>query len=148
MPVYEYYCPECHLIMQFFSRVVTTSRVPVCPHCLQKILQRKPSRFGYTWHSSSDSGQMSAEFAGIDENQFALALQSMEQELAAVDQNDPKASAVLLRRFSEKNGLEITETMQEALQRMESGEDPEIIEQQLGGALGEDDPGFIFAHKV
>lgn len=33
MPIYEFLCPSCNKILQFFSRRPNTQIVPACPHC-------------------------------------------------------------------------------------------------------------------
>lgn len=33
MPIYEFLCPSCNRILQFFSRRPNTETVPACPHC-------------------------------------------------------------------------------------------------------------------
>jgi hypothetical protein len=44
-------------------------------------------------------------------------------------------------------GLELGAGMEEALRRMEKGEDPEAIEAEMGGILEEEDPFQLAAKK-
>jgi hypothetical protein len=48
--------------------------------------------------------------------------------------------AGLMRKIYEATGLKLGSTMEEAIQRMESGEDPDAIEGDLGDALEAEDP--------
>ncbi len=43
MPVYEFYCPDCHTIFNFFSRRVNTAARPACPRCERPELERQVS---------------------------------------------------------------------------------------------------------
>ena len=61
-----------------------------------------------------------------------------------VDENDPRQAASLLRKMTEAAGGSLNEGMEEALKRMEAGEDPEEIETQMGDEIG---PENIFSEK-
>ena len=45
MPIYEFYCRDCHTIFNFFARRVDTETVPKCPKHGKHKLQRQMSRF-------------------------------------------------------------------------------------------------------
>src|SRR5512145_1150123 len=45
MPVYEFYCAECHTIFNFLSRRVNTEKRPDCPRCGRPELERQVSSF-------------------------------------------------------------------------------------------------------
>jgi hypothetical protein len=57
----------------------------------------------------------------------------------SLDENDPRQGAHLMRRLFEATGMPVGGGMEEALKRMEAGEDPEKIEEDMGDVL-EDDP--------
>ena len=44
MPIYEFYCPDCHTVFSFFSSAVDTAASPACPRCSRPGLGRRPSR--------------------------------------------------------------------------------------------------------
>jgi hypothetical protein len=54
---------------------------------------------------------------------------------------------MLMRKLSDATGLNLGPGMEEALSRMERGEDPEKIEQEMGDLLEGEDP-FIFGAKA
>ena len=56
-----------------------------------------------------------------------------------MDENDPRQTADLMRKLSDMTGLDLGGGMEEALQRMEAGEDPEKIEADMGDVLESDD---------
>ena len=52
----------------------------------------------------------------------------------------------MMRKLSEMTGLRMGKGMQEALERMEAGEDPEKIEEEIGDLLEEEEP-FLLSDK-
>lgn len=50
-----------------------------------------------------------------------------------VDESDPKSMARMMRKMSSEMGEDLGPEFDEALGRLEAGEDPEAIEQSLGG---------------
>ena len=63
-----------------------------------------------------------------------------------MDEEDPKQAAQLMRKLTEATGLKMGASMEEALHRLEKGEDPEKIEAEMGNLLEQDDP-FILESK-
>ena len=45
MPIYEFYCKDCHTIFNFLSAKVDTTTKPSCPKCGLHPLERQVSRF-------------------------------------------------------------------------------------------------------
>ena len=45
MPIYEFYCPKCHMVFNFFSQSINTEKLPKCPHCGGRNMQRQMSTF-------------------------------------------------------------------------------------------------------
>jgi putative FmdB family regulatory protein len=141
MPIYEFYCSPCNTIYSFFSRSINTEKVPVCPRCKGSTLERRVSRFATVKRGGSGAGDDELGDPPIDEAKMESAMESLASEAEHLDENDPRAAAKLMRRLSESTGLEYNEKMQEALSRLESGEDPEAIEGEMGNDLeGMEDP--------
>lgn len=138
MPIYEFYCADCHVVFSFLSRSVDTRKRPDCPKCGRKGLDRRPSAF------AALRGVPEPAAAGPDaegDDRLERAMMSLAEDpaaLAALDGNDPKAAASLMRRLYESAGLPTTGAVEEAIRRMEAGEDPEAVEAELGDALDED----------
>jgi hypothetical protein len=76
----------------------------------------------------------------IDETKMEKAMALLEKEAEHVDENDPKQAANLMRKLTDMTGLNLGSGMEEALQRMEAGEDPEKIEAEMGDILAEEEP--------
>jgi len=55
---------------------------------------------------------------------------------------DPKQMAALMRKMFIASGMEPTGAMQEALRRLESGEDPDKIDEEMGDSLDTEEPMF------
>ena len=82
----------------------------------------------------------------IDENKMEKALQSLAGEAEQMGEEDPRQAANLMRKLTDMTGLEMGDSMQEALRRMENGEDPEKVEAEMGDLLETEDP-FILPGK-
>ena len=140
MPIYEFYCDSCNTIYNFFSKSVNTTKQPTCPGCKKKRLKRQMSTFVRVSGASeeADSGDLP-----MDEAKMEKALNLLGREAEGISEDDPRQAAQLMRKFTEAAGAGLGPGLEEALQRMESGEDPEQIEAELGDLIDEEEP-FIF----
>jgi hypothetical protein len=68
------------------------------------------------------------------------AMMSLAREAEKVDEENPRQAARLMRRLYDAAGLSLGSGMEEAIRRMESGEDPDQIEAEMGDLLEEEDP--------
>ncbi len=76
---------------------------------------------------------------GLDESKMEQAFEGLMREAEGLNEDDPRQMAQLMRKFTDKTGIAMGDQMEEALSRMESGEDPDQIEQEMGGLLDSDD---------
>ena len=83
----------------------------------------------------------------IDESKMEQAMQMLAGEAERIPEDDPRQAANLMRKLTQMTGLELVDGMQEALQRMENGEDPEQIEADMGDILESEDPFQAAAKK-
>ena len=74
----------------------------------------------------------------LDESKIEQAMHLIEREADHIDENDPRQTANLMRKLTDMTGLNLGPGMEEALRRMEAGEDPEQIENEMGDLLEED----------
>lgn len=144
MPIYEYYCPDCHMMLNFYARAITPSKKPSCPHCGRRKLQREVSMFATIHHDDAASDEIARDTLPVDDHKMESAMAALASEAEHMDENDPKAAAQMMRRFSEMTGLPLNDSMQEALHRMEEGADPEAVEAELGDLMETEDP-FVLA---
>jgi putative FmdB family regulatory protein len=143
MPIYEFYCEDCHTIYQFWSSRVNTEKIPACPdpECGRERLERRLSPFGIGRGSQEADGNEDGDpLANVDEDRLMRAMASLEDRLESMDEEDPRQAAQAMRMIYRAAGLPMTPTLEEALARMESGEDPDQVEAELGDALENEDP--------
>lgn len=138
MPVYEFYCRVCHTVFSFISGRVRSQGSPACPACGLTPLERRVSQFAISAARPDKPDDGLPE--GFDEQRLEQAMRTMASDLEHADENDPKAMAHLMRRLAETGGMPLGRELQEALHRLERGEDPEQIEQDLGDLLEGDGP--------
>lgn len=143
MPIYEFYCPECHMIFNFFSASVNTEKRPLCPRCKKVELDRSMSVFATVKHR----GEEDEGFPAGDEAQMERAMSMLAKEAENLDENNPKQAADLMRKLTDMTGVSLGPGMEEALRRMELGDDPEKIEEEMGDILEEEEP-FTFKQRA
>ena len=143
MPIYEFFCPDCNTIFSFFSSTVNTSKVPACPKCKRAVLERQVSLFAVTGKAKQDGDMDDLPF---DETKMEQAMNMLAGEAENINEDDPRQAAQLMRKLTDMTGMELGSGMQEALQRMEQGEDPEQLEAEMGDLLESEDP-FIMPGK-
>ena len=84
---------------------------------------------------SAKKEESDSEDIPFDESRMEKACQVMEKEMQNIKDDDPRQMASLLRKMTEAAGGNLDEGMEEALRRMEAGEDPEKIEAEMGDQL-------------
>jgi len=145
MPVYEFLCKSCNKIYSFHSFRVATDTIPSCPKCSAADLKRVPSSFGINAARKSGAGDEGAG-GDVDDPRMEREMMRLASELEGMDENDPRQMAAAVRRMTEIAGEPVTPAMEEMIRRLEAGEDPEKIEEDLGDALedemGGDEGGF------
>jgi len=139
MPIYEFYCGRCHTVFSFLSRRVDTTKRPGCPRCGLSALERRTSRFAVS-KGRPEPTEGGADVDDLDDARMDQAMDTLARDAEGVDENDPRQVAGLMRRFYGTTGLALGGTMEEAIRRMEAGEDPDAIESELGEALEQEDP--------
>ena len=144
MPIYEFYCPQCHMVFNFFSRSVNTEKRPSCPKCNRKRLTRQMSSFAVLRGTKEDQD---TGLPDIDESKLERAMSALASEAETMNEDDPRQAAQLMRKLTQMTGLELGSGMEEALRRMEAGEDPDQIEAEMGDLLEQEDPVIFQGQK-
>ncbi|MEE8423191.1 MAG: zinc ribbon domain-containing protein [Thermodesulfobacteriota bacterium] len=144
MPIYEFYCDDCNTIFNFFSKRINTTKKPACPKCNKRELKRQMSTFSTL---SGTKEEADGGMPDIDESKLEKAMGLLESEAGKINEDDPKQAANLMRQFSEMTGMNLGSKMEEALDRMEAGEDPDQIEAEMGDMMDDETP-FTFDKKT
>jgi putative FmdB family regulatory protein len=116
MPIYEYACPRCREIFSFLVRSISSRKKLHCPKC-----------------GSSDLKRIYSPFATIQSEADRLEKMSDPSFFSGLDEKDPRSLARLMKKMARETGEEMDEEMKAICERLEAGEDPEKLEDELGG---------------
>jgi putative FmdB family regulatory protein len=127
MPIYEYRCHQCRRRINVWWRTFSEAETGAarCPRCGSERLSRLVSRVRLVRSEDSRMDDLSdpSEFGDLDEN-------------------DPRSLGRWMKKMSSEMGEDLGPEFGEVVDRLESGQSPEEIEQalpDLGGAGAEDD---------
>ncbi|MBF0224432.1 MAG: zinc ribbon domain-containing protein [Desulfobacterales bacterium] len=144
MPVYEFLCGDCNTIFSFLSSRIDTETIPFCPKCKIKKLKRQMSSFSIICPKNEGDGDLGDDLdfnnLGIDEDKINRALKILEKGSGEINEDDPKGAVDLMRKMTDAAGFEITSDMEKILSKMEDGEDPSGIKEELGSVFDENVP--------
>lgn len=142
MPIYEFACPKCRVIFNFLSKRVNPDREPICPKCGNKKMSRQMSRFAMPKGlkepvTGADGGTAEAAEPDFDDPRVAQAMSELERDMKHMDENNPRHMAHLMKKMKDMMpaGM-LPKEMDIAIKRLEAGEDPEKIEEDMGDVLG------------
>ncbi len=143
MPIYEYACPKCRVIFNFLSKRMTPDRLPTCPKCGNKKMTKQVSRFAMSRGLKEPAAKSEMEggeppMPDFDDPRVERAMMEMEREMENLDENNPKHMAHMMRKMKDlmPPGA-VPKDLDVAIKRLEAGEDPEKIEEDMGDLLGD-----------
>lgn len=143
MPIYEFACPKCRKIYSFLSKRVNPDRLPVCPKCGNKKLEKQLSRFAMSKNlkePAAKGGPEGDDLPGpdFDDPRVARAMAEMERDMEHMDENNPRHMAHMMRKMKDLLPAgSVPKEFETAIKRLEAGEDPEKIEADMGDVLGD-----------
>lgn len=144
MPIYEFACPKCRKIFSFLSKRVQPDHSPNCPKCGNTNLSKQVSRFAMTKGlKEAPAGGPAGEdpneppMPDFDDPRVERVMNELERDMAYMDENNPKHMAHMMRKMKDvmPEGA-MPKEMDIAIRRLEAGEDPEKIEEDMGDVLG------------
>ena len=140
MPIYEFACPKCRRIFSFLSKRINPDRRPACPRCGSLELVKQVSPFALT-RGRAEPVETAAEAGGdppgLEDPRLARAMAEMERDMEHLDENNPRHLAHLMRKMKDLMPPgSVPKELDTAIKRLESGEDPEKIEEDMGDLLG------------
>jgi len=143
MPIYEFACPKCRKIFSFLSKRLNPDRLPACPKCGNKKLEKQISRFamvkGVTEPKAAPEGaEDGPPMPDMDDPRIERAMMEMERDMEHLDENNPKHMAHMMKKMKDvmPPGT-MPKELDVAIKRLEKGEDPEKIEEDMGDVLGD-----------
>jgi putative FmdB family regulatory protein len=123
MPIYEYRCRDCgRKARLFFTYSQYGTATPVCPHCQSASLKRLIGRIAIAKSEDTRLDSLADDSA-----------------LAGLDEEDPRSLGRFMRKMSGEMGEDLGDEFNEVVNRLESGESPDSIEEsmpELGGDAG------------
>jgi len=137
MPIYEFYSPDTNRIYSFFARSLSQGKAtPRCPDNAKARMERVVSRFAVTGRAREKS-ETPGEGLDSSDPRMERVMAEMEREMSSMsDENpDPRQLGRLMRKMTEATGQKIPDTMQQMIQRLEKGEDPEKLEAEFGDSM-------------
>jgi len=143
MPIYEFACPKCRRIYNFLSKRVDPGRWPACPKCGNTKMLKQMSGFSAPRGlkepaSKPETNEAQPPMPDMDDPRIARTMDEMERDMAHLDENNPKHMAYMMRKMKDLMPAgTMPKEMDVAIKRLEAGEDPEKIEQDMGDVLGD-----------
>src|ERR1043166_5627446 len=104
MPIYEFACPKCRKIFSFLSKRVNPDRLPVCPKCGNKNLEKQVSRFAMSRGLAEPAAKGEGDevpMPDIDDPRVARAMMEMERDMEHLDEDNPKHMAHMMRKMKD-----------------------------------------------
>jgi putative FmdB family regulatory protein len=139
MPIFEYACPRCRRIFSFLSKRLQPDRDPVCPKCGTADLRRLMSAFS-ALRGAKEPPATAGPAAGpdLDDPRVLRAFQELERDLGSVDEKNPRQMAHVMRKMKDVLPPDaVPKEVDEAIRRLEAGDDPEKVEADLGRLFGD-----------
>lgn len=150
MPIYEFACPKCRVIFNFFSKRINPDGLPTCPRCGNKKMVKMMSRFstprGIKKPPSTAEPDDDSQIPDFNDPRIERAMQELERDIEHIDENNPRHLAYMMKKMKDimPPGT-LPPEMDVAIKRLEAGEDPEKIEEDMGDIfekyLGDDTTG-------
>ena len=143
MPIYEYACPKCRVIFNFLSKRINPDHLPTCPKCGNKKMTKQMSRFAMTrgLKEPAATGGPEGDQAGMpdfEDPRVERAMSELERDMEHLDENNPRHMAHMMRKMKDLMPPgSVPKEMDIAIKRLEAGEDPEKIEEDMGDVLGD-----------
>lgn len=116
MPSYDFRCKNCQreFTLTYASIAEAGRSNPSCPVC-----------------GSVDLTRLIRRVAILTDEESRIERLADPSRLAGLDEDDPRAMGRLMRDMANELGEDVGPEMDEVIERLESGEDPDTIEQNL-----------------
>src|SRR3954467_4376390 len=156
MPIYEYRCADCKrrvsVFFRSFSAADSGAASATCPHCGGSNLHRLVSKVSFIRSENlgdGGGGDTDADDFGDEDGMGGMGggmgadPDGFGDMMGGLDDEDPRSIARWARQMQTQTGEDLGPEFNTALTRIEAGEDPDRVmddmEPELGGAGGADD---------
>jgi putative FmdB family regulatory protein len=143
MPIYEFACPKCRVIFNFFSKRIQPDRLPACPRCGNRKMAKQMSRFAMVKGlkepaATTEDAAQDSPMPDFDDPKLMRAMGELERDMEHLDENNPRHMAHMMKKMKDvlPPGT-MPKELDVAIKRLEAGEDPEKIEADMGDVLGD-----------
>jgi putative FmdB family regulatory protein len=146
MPIYEFACPKCRKIFNFLSKRMTPEGLPTCPKCGNRKMVKQMSRFAMSRGlkeaaaagGETNEGEGEGPMPDMDDPRVMRAMNELERDMEHMDENNPKHMAQMMRKMKDiMPAGSMPKELDVAIKRLEAGEDPEKIEEDMGDIFGD-----------
>ena len=144
MPIYEYRCGDCHRRVSLFFHSISLAEAQQaearCPRCGGAHLQRLISHFSVIRSgdrpaaAEPDEGPASGDMDAGGGGEYG----GDDDMLGGLDQEDPRSIARWARQMQAESGEDLGPEFNRALGRIEAGEDPDRVMEDVEPELGAD----------
>jgi len=134
MPIYEFFSPDTNKVYSFFARSLAQGKkLPRCPDKPGAKMERMISRFAVTGRASEKPDAA----ADPSDPRMERVMAEMEREMSGLDESnpDPRLLGRMMRKMTGATGQAMPKEMEQMIRRLESGEDPEKLEEEFGDAF-------------
>ena len=143
MPIYEFACPKCRKIFNFLSKKVAPDHVPACPKCGSRKMTKQVSAFAFN-RGAKEPAAKSVDTEGrppmpdMDDPRMMRVMAEMERDMEHMDENNPRHMAHMMKKMKDLMPAgSVPKEFDVAIKRLEAGEDPEKIEEDMGDVFGD-----------
>jgi putative FmdB family regulatory protein len=143
MPIYEFACPKCRVVFNFLSKRIKPEGLPTCPKCGNRKMVKQMSQFAMTRGlKEPTAGPMGEPSDGpipdMDDPRLMQAMSEIERDMEHMDENNPRHLAHMMKKMKDvMPPATMPKEIDEAIKRLEAGEDPEKIEADMGDVFGD-----------
>lgn len=101
MPLYEYYCPACHMIFSFLARTASVKTQPVCPRCGGE-LHKQVSAFSFSRKMKG------VENMPVDSRQAEEGVKKLKHEIDRLkSEESPQRAEQFKKKFERWSGVQL-----------------------------------------
>lgn len=143
MPIYEFACPKCRVIFNFLSKRIQPDHLPTCPKCGNKKMVKQMSRFASPKGlkepaAKTEGAEEGPPMPDMDDPRINQVMGELERDMEHLDENNPRHMAHLMKKMKDiMPAGTMPKELDVAIKRLEKGEDPEKIEEDMGDVLGD-----------